>query len=583
MFGKVIETKENFVIVENIKHEINTQIKNIHVSFEEQNRTIIGKVSNITLDTIEIFLLGEIQNNKFTEGIYKYPLLNKPPRIITGNELVTMTGSQNLKDKNTLLIGSSTTYPNFKITCNLTNMFSNHFAIIGNSGFGKSCGTARIIQNLFNHEGSIPKNAHIVMFDVYGEYDKPFKALESIEKVHVKSYKNSKNDYTNVISLPAYFLDAEDLAILLDIDDSSLIPVLEKTLKYTKIFTSKDEKTIDYKNSIIAKTLLELLLSGKSSAQIRDQVISILNKYHTDTLNLESKVVEPGYTRTIRQCLLIDEQGKINAIGILSNYLNKFTEVDTTNIDIPINTSYSLDDIYYALEFALLSEGAYNSELIYEKSLALRVHLYQILNSEEKKFFTYDKYITKKEYVENLFKTGNNEPIQIINISLDEIDDRLAKVLTKLYSKLFFNYALENEDRASFPINIILEEAHRYVNNDNDTRVIGYNIFDRITKEGRKYGVLMGFITQRPKELSETALSQCSNFLVFRIFHPDDYKIVDSITSSLTRDDLERLKTLRKGMALTFGQAFALPMIAQVDLPNPLPQSSNANIIKTWF
>ena len=116
-----------------------------------------------------------------------------------------------------------------------------------------------------------------------------------------------------------------------------------------------------------------------------------------------------------------------------------------------------------------------------------------------------------------------------------------------------------------------------------DIDVIGYNIFDRITKEGRKYGVLMGFITQRPSELSKTALSQCSNFLVFRIFHPDDYEIIDSITSSVTRDDLNNLKTLRRGMALTFGTAFNLPMIVKLDMPNPMPSSSNVDIVNKWY
>ena len=129
----------------------------------------------------------------------------------------------------------------------------------------------------------------------------------------------------------------------------------------------------------------------------------------------------------------------------------------------------------------------------------------------------------------------------------------------------------------------MLEEAHRYVNNDRDAEVIGYNIFDRITKEGRKYGVLMGFITQRPSELSKTALSQCSNFLVFRIFHPEDYKMIDSITSSITTEELERLKTLRRGIALVFGSAIPLPALAKLDMPDPSPLSSNVNVSNLWF
>ena len=163
------------------------------------------------------------------------------------------------------------------------------------------------------------------------------------------------------------------------------------------------------------------------------------------------------------------------------------------------------------------------------------------------------------------------------------VDDRFAKVLTKVYSKMFFNFATDLQERASFPIHIVLEEAHRYVQNDTDIDVIGYNIFDRITKEGRKYGVILGFITQRPSELSTTALSQCSNFITLRMYHPDDLRIIGSITSNLSQDNLEQIKTLRPGMAMTFGTAFKLPSICSMDLPNPMPQSTSVDIGKRWF
>ena len=107
-----------------------------------------------------------------------------------------------------------------------------------------------------------------------------------------------------------------------------------------------------------------------------------------------------------------------------------------------------------------------------------------------------------------------------------------------------------------FPINIILEEAHRYVQNDNDNSIIGYNIFDRIIKEGRKYGTILGFVTQRPSELSSTALSQCSNYIVLRMFHPEDLDVVRNITHSISESTINRLKTLRSGYGICFGDAF---------------------------
>lgn len=583
MFGKVTNINGNHIYVSNAQKNLLSNLKGIHVTFEDQERKIIGKVIEVNQEEFDIYLLGEIINNTFIQGIYKAPSLNVIPRIIKGEELILLVGSQQYHNKNTLLIGNSMTYDNFKITANMNHFFSNHFAIIGNSGYGKSCGVARILQNVFTYNETPPINAHIVLFDVYGEYHEALKSLEKVNGIHVKNYENSLQSDVSSISFPPYFLDADDLAILLNVEDAYLIPILEKTLQYVRVFKNEDPASLEYKNNIIATALLEVLSSGKEASQIRDQIISILTKYHTPDLNVNSEIKEPGYTRTLKQCLNIDSQGKINAISQVIDFLNQFKKMNLqTNVVIP-NLSYTLEDIYDALEFALLSEGVYNSVSMYERAVSLKTHLYQIINSPNKRFFDYKDMISKQDYIEGLFRNEKGENVQIINVNLDEMEDRFAKILTKLYSKLFFNYATTLQNRGSFPVNIILEEAHRYVNNDNDVHIIGYNIFDRITKEGRKYGVLMGFITQRPSELSKTALSQCSNFLVFRIFHPDDYEIIDAITSSVTRDDLESLKTLRQGMALCFGTAFSLPMIAKLEIPSPTPASSNVDIVDKWY
>ena len=583
MFGKIIDISDNTVFVENLTGQLQYQLKGIHVAFPEKTTTVIGKIIEIKKDMIQIYIVGEIIDGKFIMGIFKAPTLTVAPRIVTGEELVTFIGNQNYHATNTLLIGDSTTYDNFKVTADMNNFFSNHFAIIGNSGYGKSCGVARIIQNVFETHQFAPVNAHIIMFDVYGEYHKALANLEKIPGIHVKNYINSRDNMANSIALPAFFLDADDLAILLNVDDPYLIPILEKTLEFVRIFKSDDPASLDYKNNIIANSLLDVLASGKSAAQIRDQFLSILAKYNTPTLNVSSEIREPGYTRTLKQCLNIDNQGKINALTLVTDFLNQFKRVNLQDYSFVPNLVYSLEDIYDALEFALLSEGVYNSVNMYERAMSLKVHLHQIINSPNRNFFNFTQPISKKEYVEGLFKMPSFENAQIVNVGLNSVDDRFAKILTKLYSKLFFDYATNLEQRGSFPINIILEEAHRYVNKDKDEEIIGYNIFDRITKEGRKYGIVMGFITQRPSELSETALSQCSNFLVFRIFHPDDYDIIDAITSSVTRDELERLKTLRRGMALAFGSAFHIPMIAKLNMPSPPPASENVDIVNTWF
>ena len=155
--------------------------------------------------------------------------------------------------------------------------------------------------------------------------------------------------------------------------------------------------------------------------------------------------------------------------------------------------------------------------------------------------------------------------------------------LTKIFSKLLFDYAKEMEKRGTLPFHIILEEAHRYVQNDNDVDLLGYNIFERITKEGRKYGVLLGLISQRPSELSETSLSQCSNFLIFKMLHPKDLNYIKEIVPNITNEILKRLKILQPGTCVAFGHGFKVPVIVKFDMPNPAPSSDSCDISKTWF
>lgn len=583
MFGELLDVYDNYAIVENKTGQIETNYLNIHVIFNDNNRKVVGEIISIDKSTIKILLIGEIVNDIYINGIVRKPNLNGGCRIIYKSEVELLLGNQELDNIDSFYIGKSLVYDGFNITSKFNDFFSNHFAIIGNTGSGKSCGVTRILQNIFYKSNSnMPNNAHIVLFDVYGEYNKAFAFLNNVEGMGFKNY-SSKVDLSEgeLINIPAYFLSVDDLALLLNVNSHNQLPILEKTLKLVYIFKNTDENISKYKNDIIAGCLLDILTSGRTSTQIRDQVIAVLTRYNTETLNLDTEIAQPGYTRTIRQCLNIDNTGKMNSVQYVVDLLEQYKKLDLGNINGIPNFVYTLDDIYYALEFALISEGVLKSDKMYDEYNQLKVRLQQIINSDSKQFFNVGEFISKGEYVRNLFKSDRN--YQIINFNLNYIDERFAKKLTKIYSKLFFDFATFIEDRGSFPIHIILEEAHRYVQHDMDIDVLGYNIFDRITKEGRKYGVILGMITQRPSELSITALSQCSNFIVLRMFYPDDLNIIKSITSNLNDSIFEKIKSFLPGNALVFGTSFKLPLLVKLDLPNPMPESTSVNISNSWY
>ncbi len=579
MFGKILSIDGTICKVENLSKITHSELMNTHVVFDEEIRKVVGEIIKINNELIEVLLVGEIKNNIFFPGVVKKP--SKTPRLISVGELSTIIGEQN-ENNNSIVIGNSPIYKGFNIKLNLNNFFANHSAIIGNTGSGKSCGVTRLLQNLFIESSIKPVNSHFVIFDAYGEYRNAFNNMNEVGLGFKKYTTKIENADEEMIKIPPNYLGVDDLAILLSVSDGEQIPVLEKTLKLVYIFTSKDEKAKEYKNDIIAKCLLDILSSGKSGSQMRDQIIAVLSHYNTENLNLDSIIKQPGYDRTLKQCLLIDEHGKINAILLIMEFLKQFEKISLEEVMVNYDYTYSLNDLYYALEFALISEGILNDAVTYSKNNILKTRLQSIINSDYKNVFEVSNFMDKEEYIKHLFNSQGKK-VQLIDINLSHVDDRFAKILTKLVSKLLFSYTTKLKVRGSFPINIILEEAHRYVQNDNDINIIGYNIFDRITKEGRKYGTLLTFITQRPSELSSTSLSQCSNFIVFRIFHPKDFEIVKSISTNVTEEALEKLKTLNSGTALIFGTGFKLPLLAELKLPSPMPESTSLNISKIWY
>lgn len=575
MFGKIKRINNNEVTIENTSGKAISSLIGCHVIFLEDSRRIVGEVTYIDEVEAKILLVGEIINNVFNAGIIKKPSGIAPVRVINKDELELIIGKSELQKEN-LLLGTSSIYKTFNVSVPLNDIFANHLAIIGNTGSGKSCGVARIIQNLFFINK--PINSHIVLFDAYGEYVETFKNINNLGLNFASFSGNSKNGREYQLKFPAWFLDVDDLALLLRVSSPDQLPVLKKSLKLVKIFKSNTPEIKRYKNDIIAKCLMDILTSGRSSSTIRDQVIAVLTHYNTEDLNLDSTIHQPGYDRTFRQCLLIDDSGKMNAIFEVMKFLQQFENIDLESIDIVDAMCYSLEDLYSALEFSLISEGTINNDIIYKEMNILKTRLQSIINSDTKHIFNVDEYIGKEEFVRDMFIKNN-----LVNIDLSDIDDDFAKVLTKIYSKLLFNYTTSLEKRGSLSFNIILEEAHRYVQNDNDINIIGYNIFDRITKEGRKYGTLLTFITQRPSELSTTSLSQCANFIVFRVFHPADLEIVRTMSTNVSMANIEQIKSLSPGSAFAFGVGFKIPTLVNFELPNPIPESTSVNVKNIWF
>ena len=586
MLGTIIGIEENTVLLRlNVELDKFQSLVNLHVIMEEPSKKFIGEIVDIKEDIAYINLLGEMKNDKFVFGVIRKPSFGATVRLISKERIPLIIGIADYKENKDLYLGESPIYEGVKIGVNINDFFSNHFAIFGSTGSGKSCSVARIFQNLFEKQNSIAYRASIFIFDAYGEYHNAFGQLnKKIPEINFKTYTTNLNfSETEVLKVPLWLLSVDDIAILLGADRHSQLPIIEKALKLVTVFGQDEDLVIKHKNDIIARAILDILSSGRPPGQIRDQVFSVLSYYNTKELNLETPIFQPGYTRPLKQCLLIDASGKIREMELLTTFMETFLTEDL-ELELPDGTfKYSLKDLKDAFDFAMISEGVLKSDRVYDEANVLKVRLHSLVNSSYNTYFDYPEFITKEQYIRNLLTATNGKKAQIINFNINYVDDRLAKTITKIYSKLLFDYAKDLEKRATMPFHIVLEEAHRYVQNDNDINLLGYNIFERITKEGRKYGVLLGLISQRPSELSETSLSQCTNFLIFKMLHPRDVEYIREMVPNITNEIVKRLRILQPGTCIAFGSAFKVPVIVRLDMPNPAPDSNSCDISRIWF
>ena len=554
-----------------------------HVIFEtNSNQKIVGTVISLNSEIGSIKLIGEINGPRFIPGVLVKPSIGNVCFVATDEEVrLIISGDQNNFMKR-VLIGNMPLYNNTPAYVQTNAFFSNHFAIFGNTGSGKSCGVARLFQNIFFNNTQTPRNACIFIFDAYGEYESALSVQNS--QVFFKRYSTNVRENPNtLIKLPLWLLDIDDFALLLEADDPTQLPIIEKALRLVTVFSGSDEETKIYKNDIIAKAILEVLYSGGAASQIHDQIFAILTSFNTEDLNLETPIVQPGYTRSLRQCLIIDKEGKIGEMQLVTEFIKKFINPDL-KLELPDGTiPFTLENLREAFDFALISEGILKSDKLYDKANVLKVRLDSLIKGEYAQYFKMDRYVDKNTFIKELITAPNGGRAQIININISYLDDRLAKTICKIYAKLLFDFTSKLQQRGSFPVHLILEEAHRYVQQDSDSKVLGYNIFDRIAKEGRKYGVILGLISQRPSEMSETVLSQCSNFLIFKMQHPKDVSFIRQMVPFITDEIVEKMKGLQPGTCVVFGSAFKLPTVVKMEMPYPQPMSQNVDVSRLWY
>ena len=581
MFGRIIYISDNIAFVENkMASDFNGDLLNLHLIFENNDQKVLGEIVELKDKEIQVRFLGEFNNGKYTNGLLRKPSLNSQIRTINREELIELIG---IESKTNFVLGKSAIYKDFNVCPNINDLFANHMCIFGNSGSGKSCGVSRIVQNILTNKFAIAQNMNLIFFDSFGEYKNAFKSINNINETYNYKFLTSKvvDESDEEIKIPINLLSVDDLGILLQAEKHSQLTILERAIKYAKIFSLNTDAAIKYKNNIIAKALISILYSSSSTKQKKDDIFGIINTCNTKEFNFDTVIPGLGYTRTFSECFAIDSHGRFGEEVLITDYILKFVDDSLEDLQELEEAYFTLEELNKALEFTLISDGFKESSLLHDDAQILKVRLNSILHNGLSNYFDGSKHVLVEEFIANLV-SNKDKKSQIINISLEGLDDAYAKSIVKIYARIIFDFSKNNATKAVVPFHIFLEESHRYIQKDHDTFLIGYNIFDRISKEGRKYGVILDIISQRPVEISETVISQCSNFLIFKMTHPKDIKYIEEMLPNISSDVIEKMKILQPGTCVAFGSAFKIPLIVKLDMPDPRPFSSSCDVSTFW-
>lgn len=639
----VILPYQNYYIVAEVA---GVREKDLNVPFNDPKEQFLNKVKSGKF--LEVIPIGTLKQKPtppgtfdFEFGVSVYPALYTDTLYIKESELDAIFNVNNQEERicdsdqwkttdeecphgenkrfKTLSIGKSTIFPDYDVKIDIDKFFGGHSAVLGNTGSGKSCTISSMIQGLYKFKDYSATGSTFILFDVNGEYQKAFSKVndrnESISVKYLTIDEKATSKDEEKFKLPNWFLNLDEWALLLQASEKTQLPILRNALGMAVLFSKEDtENEVDnIKNHILATCITEILRDETGSASKSDRIHSILKKFKTDKVNLgttftfeddrgnikdELSYNENGLKRkacTIENCLYVSFGKLIGTDPLLSFLEQKDGNGEfvffSSKFEMPAyqkDGKFDFEVLEEAIDIAILYEEAHGNRHIrdYCSSLITRVKSlqdrpdYEFMRTDDEDINDYKKRLLGIVDVEE----NPTKQSQVIILDLSSVEDEVVEVISCVLSRIVYETIKSFEPRNTFPINLILEEAHRYISHDPQRSFLKANrIFETIAKEGRKFGMFLLISSQRPSELSRTVLSQCSNFIVHRIQNPEDLSHIRQITPHISETILKRMPSIPTQHALIFGHAVNLPTTFKVNNADPLPLSDNNKVSENWF
>lgn len=444
--------------------------------------------------------IGSIRaDGQFDRGVGQYPTTGAEVHAMGSTDIAKMF--ERFQSKG-FSVGTVATHPSLKVCLDPSNLFGRHFAILGQTGSGKSWTVASLVQRTV----AVMPRAHIIILDLHGEY----------------CWK--REDGTRHYA----FADA--------------------------IVRHVDARELEIPYWLMTYAELCDLLIEHSEREATNQ------------------------TAFFRDCLLEGRQAEnsspTSALGL-----------PRVTVDTPI---------YFSLDDLMTKVRAKNIERVGNRQGAMFGDFDRFLMRIESKLndTRYDFLLkpTKRNSSASLsamlrdFVGLGAQKAAVTVIDLSSVPFDVRPTVAAQIGRLAFEFNYWNPQYREFPILLICEEAHAYIPRASESQFAGARkSMERIAKEGRKYGVGLAVVSQRPHEVSETVLAQCGTFICLRITNPNDQAYVRSLVPESEGDLVSVLAGLGRGEALVLGEAVPLPTRLQFDKPNPTPNSDDVDFYAKWI
>jgi len=431
------------------------------------------------------------------------------------------------------------------------SFFSKHIAVVGSTGSGKSCTVAKILHDVvgIDEEKNInigkQNNSHILIFDIHSEYKAAFSLTED------QSFTLNLLDVES-LSLPYWLMNSEEL-------ESMFIESNEE---------NSHNQVSQFKIAVITN-------KEKHNPQIKEMTydtpvyFSIEEVYrYIENMNKEviSRLAGENSPKLLDGTLVDDRK------DYYFDKIHDFVPTSTAKADKATNGPFN---------------GQFNR---FVSRLETR------LNDKRLKFLLHPKKADGKPFQTDDFKEIMKQFIGYINksnitiLDLSGIPFEVLSITVSLAARLVFDFCFhysklrhEQDCLNDVPVMIVCEEAHNYVpQSDYAAYRSSRKSIERIAKEGRKYGLSLMMVSQRPSEVSETIFAQCNNFIALRLTNNSDQNYVKRLFPDNSNAITEILPNLAPGECIVVGDAVLLPAVVQIEKPKPEPQSQSVKFHQEW-